>query len=98
MTTHISLQQTMSLNLVIDLFQKFYQKHPLIEVRETIPLVKDIQGKVGAIIGGFKLDRSGKHLVLCCVIDNLLKGAAVQALQNANRAFNLNSLEAINYD
>lgn len=98
MTTHIRLQQPMSLDHVIELFQTFYQKHPLIEVRETIPLVKDIQGKVGAIIGGFKLDQSGKHLVVCCVLDNLLKGAAVQALQNANRAFNLNSLEAINYD
>jgi len=98
MTTHINLQQPMTLEEAIEKFKKFYQHHPLIEVRETIPLVKDIQGKVGAIVGGFKLDKSGCHLVVCCALDNLLKGAAVQALQNANQAFNLNSLEAINYD
>ncbi|MHC9509748.1 N-acetyl-gamma-glutamyl-phosphate reductase [Kangiella sp. M94] len=98
MTTHISLQQTMTEEAVIELYQKFYQQHPLIEVRKTIPLVKDIQGKAGAIVGGFKLDHSGKHLVVCCVLDNLLKGAAIQALQNANQAFNRNSLEAIDYD
>lgn len=98
MTTHIKLQQPMSRDEVIEQYQQFYQQHPLIEVREAIPLVKEIQGKVGVIIGGFKLDQSGKHLVVCCVLDNLLKGAAVQALQNANLAFNLNLLEAISYD
>ncbi len=98
MTTHISLQQAMTEEGVIELYQKFYQQHPLIEVRKAIPLVKEIQVKAGAIVGGFKLDHSGKYLVVCCVLDNLLKGAAIQALQNANQAFNLNSLEAINYD
>lgn len=98
MTTHISLQQAMTVEAVIEQYQTLYQQHPLIDVSETVPLVKDIQGKAGAIVGGFKLDHSGKHLVVCCVLDNLLKGAAVQALQNANQAFNLNSLEAIHYD
>ncbi|HEY9031929.1 MAG TPA: N-acetyl-gamma-glutamyl-phosphate reductase [Kangiella sp.] len=98
MTTHISLQQAMTIKTVIEQYQRFYQQHPLIDVCETIPLVKDIQGQAGAIVGGFKLDHSGKHLVVCCVLDNLLKGAAVQALQNANQAFNINSLEAIHYD
>lgn len=98
MTTHISLQQAMTVEAVIEQYQKLYQNHNLVEVSDTIPLVKDIQGKAGAIVGGFTLDHSGKHLAVCCVLDNLLKGAAVQALQNANQAFNLNSLEAIHYD
>lgn len=98
MTTHICLQQAMTVEAVIEQYQKFYQQHPLIEVSDTIPLVKEIQSKAGAIVGGFKLDQSGRHLVVCCVLDNLLKGAAVQALQNANCEFNLNSLEAIDYD
>ncbi|MBD3652785.1 N-acetyl-gamma-glutamyl-phosphate reductase [Kangiella sp.] len=98
MTSHISLQQAMTEEAVIELYQSLYREHPLIKVTKAIPLVKEIQGKAGAIVGGFKLDQSGKHLVVCCVLDNLLKGAAIQALQNANQAFNLNSLEAIDYD
>ena len=43
-----------------------------------------------ASIGGFSLDDDGKNnLVVCSVIDNLLKGAATQCLQNLDAAFGL---------
>jgi N-acetyl-gamma-glutamylphosphate reductase len=39
------------------------------------------------VIGGFEADINSKRLTFCCTIDNLLKGAATQALQNLNSAF-----------
>ena len=43
----------------------------------------------GARIGGFTLSADGRRLVVVGVLDNLLKGAATQALQNLNLAFGL---------
>jgi len=40
-----------------------------------------------AIIGGYSLSDDGHDLVTCCVIDNLLKGAASQCIQNLNITF-----------
>jgi N-acetyl-gamma-glutamyl-phosphate reductase len=40
-------------------------------------------------VGGFALDEDGTRLVVVAVLDNLLKGAATQALQNLNLAFGL---------
>ena len=39
--------------------------------------------------GGFTLSADGHRLVVVATIDNLLKGAATQALQNLNLAFGL---------
>ena len=55
----------------------------------VIPEVKSIAGEHGVEVGGFKLDPSGKRLVLVVTLDNLLKGAATQAIQNVNLALNL---------
>ena len=40
------------------------------------------------MIGGFNIDGSKNRLSFCCSIDNLLKGAASQAIQNLNNAMN----------
>jgi N-acetyl-gamma-glutamylphosphate reductase len=51
-----------------------------------------------AFIGGFSLDKSGCNITICCVIDNLLKGAATQAIQNLNSSYDLEELTGINND
>jgi N-acetyl-gamma-glutamyl-phosphate reductase len=42
--------------------------------------------KHGVEIGGFTLSADGKRVVVVATLDNLLKGAATQAMQNLNRA------------
>jgi len=61
----------------------------LIEVIENAPWVSHIAGKHGVQIGGFTLSENGKRLVVVATLDNLLKGAATQALQNINLALGL---------
>jgi N-acetyl-gamma-glutamyl-phosphate reductase len=77
-------------------FRAFYAGCPLVEVRAGIPEVKEIRGRHGAIVGGFAVSESHPTRVsLVAVLDNLLKGAATQAIQNLNLAFGLDALAGL---
>lgn len=68
-----------------------YTHAPLIRVLgQTVPRVQDIAHDPGAEIGGITIaGPDDRDLALVCTIDNLLKGAASQAIQNLNLAFGL---------
>jgi N-acetyl-gamma-glutamyl-phosphate reductase len=72
------------------LFEEFYASFPLISVCEAIPEVADVRGRHGVVIGGFVVSESQpRYAAWVCVLDNLLKGAATQVVQNINLAFGL---------
>jgi N-acetyl-gamma-glutamylphosphate reductase len=58
-------------------------------------MVRDIANMHHVEIGGLTLSKDGHRVVIVATIDNLLKGAATQALQNVNLALGLNELEGI---
>jgi N-acetyl-gamma-glutamyl-phosphate reductase common form len=89
-TANFTLKESLSLEEVKDNFTKFYKPHDLIKIQSKIPNIKEAAGTSLAIIGGFQFDSDNKRLSFCCVIDNLLKGAATQAIQNLNSAFGWN--------
>ncbi len=64
-----------------------YADEPLVRVTADIPEVQAAAGRHDVTIGGFAVD--GTHAVLVVTLDNLLKGAASQALQNINLALGL---------
>ena len=66
------------------MYQDRYAGERLITVTGEIPLVRDMSKKHGVAIGGFAVASSGDRVVVVATIDNLLKGAASQALQNIN--------------
>lgn len=69
---------------------------PLIEVREAVPEVTEIRGRHGAIVGGFTVSEVWPgQVAIVCVLDNLLKGAASQAVQNLNLAFGMDHLTGL---
>ncbi len=82
MTINVSLKQPLSEDQVMDKFIQHYGQHDLIDVIKDIPEIRHVRDTHGVIIGGFTVKE--KRLVLCVVIDNLLKGAATQAIQNMN--------------
>ena len=55
---------------------------------ETVPDVARVAGTDAAEIGAFEDQATGRWIVICA-IDNLGKGAAGQAVQNANLALGL---------
>ena len=62
------------------------------------PNVKAIAGTHGIEVGGFAVHSSGERVVICATIDNLLKGAATQCLQNMNLALGFGEYEGIPLD
>ncbi len=68
---------------LIDLYAKFYKKEPFVRVRKDgdMPRLKDVVHTNFCDIGVKDL---GKNIVLVSAIDNLLKGASGQAVQNMN--------------
>jgi N-acetyl-gamma-glutamylphosphate reductase len=61
-----------------------------------MPEVKQVRGTHQVILGGFCVsERSPVRVSLVAVLDNLLKGAATQAVQNLNLAFGLDALTGL---
>ncbi|MGE8226261.1 N-acetyl-gamma-glutamyl-phosphate reductase [Stenotrophomonas pigmentata] len=97
MTVNLWLQQPRSREEIVALYEQRYANEPLIEVVDEAPWVSRIAGKHGVQIGGFTMAPGNKRVVVVATIDNLLKGAATQALQNLNRALGLDELMAVPY-
>ena len=77
------------------LYEKKYANEPLISLRNAPAELKDGTGRNGVLIGGFDVGEDGKWAVVTAAEDNLLKGAAVQAMQNVNLALGLAELTGI---
>jgi N-acetyl-gamma-glutamyl-phosphate reductase common form len=74
-----------------------YEREPLVQLAEgeLPPMVTQVREKNGVMIGGLHADAAGRRLVVVAVIDNLLKGAATQALQNLHLALGTDELAGI---
>jgi len=95
MTVNLWLQQAAKRDDVLALYRDFYTGEPLVRVVDEAPWVSAIAGKHHVDIGGFAVAPGGKRVVVVATIDNLLKGAATQAMQNVNLAFGFDEMEAI---
>lgn len=73
---------------LIELYRKFYKREPFIRIREegTYPRLKDVVGTNFCDIG---IKEGGGDAIVICAIDNLLKGASGQAVQNMNIMYNI---------
>lgn len=77
----IPLKEKMTSRDIRNLYQERYAGEKLVKITGEAPSVKNISGKHGVEIGGFGVHSSGKRVVVCATIDNLLKGAATQCLR-----------------
>ena len=95
MTVNLWLTEKVTVEQVKARYEAAYADEPLVEVIDAAPWVSQIAGRNGAQIGGFTVAPGGKRVVVVATLDNLLKGAAAQALQNLNLALGLDELTAI---
>lgn len=95
MTVNLWLQQAMKRDEVIALYREMYADEPLVRIVDEAPWVSAIAGKHHVEIGGFAVAPGGKRVVVVATVDNLLKGAATQAMQNLNLAFGFDEMAAI---
>ncbi len=90
------LKQPANADELLRRYHQAYDQHPLIEVNDEMPEVAQARDTHRVIIGGITVSQSNPHRVsLVCVLDNLLKGAATQAIQNMNLAFGLPALAGL---
>jgi len=85
-TMHVGFLQAVSNEELTALYAEAYGTSPLVKVLPPgqLPELKDVVNTPQAHIG-FQLLQGGRRAVIVSVIDNLLKGAASQAVQNFNR-------------
>lgn len=84
-TIYVNLLGKISTNEVHNIYNTYYEEHPFVRVRPvgTIPSTKEVSGSNYCDIG-LHVDPRTNRLTIISVIDNLVKGAAGQAIQNAN--------------
>jgi N-acetyl-gamma-glutamyl-phosphate reductase len=94
-TAHVPLKAAMTVGQLEARFAAAYSDEPLVEFGDEIPELKDGAGHLGVIVGGFETSADGRHAVVVAAEDNLLKGAAVQVVQNINLALGLPEFEGL---
>ncbi|MGH8090497.1 MAG: N-acetyl-gamma-glutamyl-phosphate reductase [Rudaea sp.] len=97
-TTNLYLSRAMKRDEVIALFKRAYAGEKLVRVVDEAPWVSRIAHKHHAEIGGFAMSADGRRVVVVATLDNLLKGAATQAMQNINLALGFDELTGIPHD
>jgi N-acetyl-gamma-glutamyl-phosphate reductase len=88
-TVSVALARASSKSALEARFREAYDAEPLVRFQDDMPLVRDIAGKHDVVIGGLTVADDERHAVVVATIDNLLGGAATQALRNLNLALGL---------
>jgi N-acetyl-gamma-glutamyl-phosphate reductase len=84
-TLYVRLNRKMEAEEVLNILKEFYREEPFVRIypKGKLPNTKDVRGSnycdIGLNVGG-----PGDRLVVVTAIDNLVKGASGQAVQNMN--------------
>lgn len=71
---------------LVEMYETFYKGHPFVHVSKEPIFLKQVVNNNKCLI---QLEKVGTKLVVHSIIDNLLKGASGQAVQNMNIMFGL---------
>jgi N-acetyl-gamma-glutamyl-phosphate reductase len=97
LTVSLQLKTPADATDLFEHYQSAYRDEIGVRVQQTIPEVRDVAGLPLVRIGGFTVDpRDPCRVTLVAVLDNLLKGAASQALQNLNLALGFDEWTGMN--
>jgi len=89
-TIYANLKKTLNFEDVYSLYSQFYAGEPFVVLHHegSLPEIKHVNGSNSCHIG-FVVDRRTNRIVVVTAIDNLIKGAGGQAIQNMNILFGL---------
>lgn len=95
-TCNLYLSRAIQREAVLQRFHAAYDDEPLVKVLDDrAPWISQVADHHHAEVGGFTLSADGRRVVVVATLDNLLKGAATQAMQNINRAIGVDEFTAI---
>jgi N-acetyl-gamma-glutamyl-phosphate reductase len=87
-TAHIFVKKEIDINELTDIYTNFYKNNPFIRLIKGIPMLSSVRGSNFCDIG-FEIEQGSDRIVIISAIDNLVKGASGQAIQNMNLMFGL---------
>jgi N-acetyl-gamma-glutamyl-phosphate reductase len=93
-TIHADLAVTVTEAEVAHVYSEYYRNAPFVRIKKQIPQIKSVVHTNYCDIGLF-IEQRTNQLVIVSVIDNLVKGAAGQAVQNMNIMFGLPETTAL---
>ncbi|MDE2214169.1 MAG: N-acetyl-gamma-glutamyl-phosphate reductase [Candidatus Omnitrophica bacterium] len=95
-TMYVHLKEGIALNQLYNLYKKFYKIEPFVRVHPlgSQPEVKSVANTNFCDIG-LAVSPDKKMVVITSAIDNLVKGAAGQAVQNMNLMLGFNETEGL---
>jgi hypothetical protein len=80
------------LEKIVEIFKTYYASHPFVCVSDKPVYMKQV---VNTNYCFLSLQKEGRKLLITSVVDNLLKGASGQAVQNMNLMFGLDEMEGL---
>jgi len=93
-TSYCTLKEEIKREDILEAYD-VYKNRPFVKVMEDgLPEIKFVTGSNNIYIG-FEIDERLNRIIVVSVIDNLIKGAAGQAIQNMNMMFGLSETEGL---
>lgn len=86
------LRTDLSLEEAKKIYKNYYATHPFTHVSDANPALKQVVNTNNGVV---YLEKHGNLLLIVSMIDNLLKGASGQAVQNMNLMFGLDEKEGL---
>jgi N-acetyl-gamma-glutamyl-phosphate reductase len=93
-TIYLNAEKEFSLDDVRKYYNNFYKGQPFVRIVDTVPQIQNVNGTNFCDIYIDYVKDSDK-VVIISTLDNLIKGAAGQAIQNMNLIFNLKEDEGL---
>ena len=81
-----------SLEEIVEIYKSYYATHPFVCVSDKPVYMKQV---VNTNYCFLSLQKEGRKLLITSVVDNLLKGASGQAVQNMNLMFGMDEMEGL---
>lgn len=93
-TIYCNLNDGAAKQAILDAYRVYKEENFVQVMQSGLPEIKFVSGSNHVIIG-FEVDARNNRLIVVSVIDNLIKGAAGQAVQNMNVMFGLPEAEGL---
>lgn len=95
-TAYASLKKEVTWEEVKEVYDRYYDKERFVRVldQDVCPQTRWVEGS-NYVDVGFKIDPRTKRIIMMGAMDNLVKGAAGQAVQNMNLVFGLDEAEGL---
>jgi N-acetyl-gamma-glutamyl-phosphate reductase len=100
-THYLTLKESYDWEEIASAYKEMYEHEPFIRImnssdKKTFPEVKNVEGTNFCDIG-FVTDKDSKVCVVMGAIDNIIKGASGQAIQNMNVMYGFEETEGLPY-